>query len=74
MRQQLNEVSGYLDMGLVYGNSHDHLEAIRGHTSKLLNKFQTKIFENEQDMYSILIWFIDLPKTFFYNLKTEYFC
>ena len=34
MRQQLNELSGYLDMGLIYGNSEAHFEALRSKKGK----------------------------------------
>jgi len=35
VRQQENEISAFLDMGLVYGNSEAHLDAIKEITGKL---------------------------------------
>ena len=36
MRQQSNELSSYLDMGIIYGNSNEHLTAIRETDSKYI--------------------------------------
>ena len=40
MRQQFNEISGYLDMGLIYGNSKQHLTAVRTKSGENMNKIK----------------------------------